>query len=51
MKDALKANMPNSDNFKSRAETDRLKSQCDLAVGALLSGLTNVVTICRLCRQ
>jgi hypothetical protein len=45
MKDALKANMPNSDKFKSTKATDRLESQCDLAVGALLSGLTNVVTI------
>lgn len=45
MQDALKANMPNTDKFKSRAETDRLEAQCDLAVGALLSGLTNVVTI------
>jgi hypothetical protein len=45
MKDALKANMPNTGKFKSTAQTDRLEAQCDLAVGALLSGLTNVVTI------
>ncbi|QDU92290.1 DUF1552 domain-containing protein [Lignipirellula cremea] len=45
MKDALQANMPNPDKFKNPAETDRLEAQCDLAVGALLSGLTNVVTI------
>lgn len=45
MKDALKANMPNPDKFKSTKATDRLESQCDMAVGALLSGLTNVVTI------
>lgn len=45
MKDALNANMPNPDKFKSTAATDRLESQCDMAVGALLSGLTNVVTI------
>lgn len=45
MREALKANMPNTDKFKSSAETDRLEAQCDLAVGALLSGMTNVVTI------
>jgi len=45
MKDRLKANMPNTDKFKSRVETDRLEAQCELAAGALLSGLTNVVTI------
>jgi hypothetical protein len=45
MQDALKANMPNTDKFKSTAETDRLEAQCDMAVSSLLSGLTNVVTI------
>jgi hypothetical protein len=45
MQDALKANMPNSDKFKSQVETDRLEAHCELAVSALLSGLTNVVTI------
>jgi hypothetical protein len=45
MKDRLKANMPNTDKFKSRVETDRLEAQCELAASALLSGLTNVVTI------
>lgn len=45
MKDALKANMPNTDKFRSTAETDRLEAQCDMAVSSLLSGLTNVVTI------
>jgi len=45
MRDRLRANMPNPDKFKSPAETDRLEAQCDMAVGALLSGLTNVVTI------
>jgi len=45
MKDVLKANMPNTDKFKSTAETDRLEAQCDMAVSSLLSGLTNVVTI------
>lgn len=45
MKDRLRANMPNTDKFQSQAETDRLEAHCDMAVGALLSGLTNVVTI------
>ena len=45
MQDVLKANMPNTDKFKSTAETDRLEAQCDMAVSSLLSGLTNVVTI------
>jgi hypothetical protein len=45
MKDRLKANMPNTDKFKSRVETDRLEAQCELAASTLLSGLTNVVTI------
>lgn len=45
MQDVLKANMPNTDKFKSKAETDRLEAQCDMAVSSLLSGLTNVVTI------
>lgn len=45
MRDRLRANMPNPDRFSSRLETDRLQAQCDMAVGALLSGLTNVVTI------
>jgi len=45
MRDRLRANMPNTDKFKSRVETDRLEAQCELAAGALLSGLTNVVTI------
>jgi hypothetical protein len=45
MQDVLRANMPNTDKFKSTAETDRLEAQCDMAVSSLLSGLTNVVTI------
>ena len=45
MKDRLRANMPVTDKFKSPAETDRLEAQCEMAVGSLLSGLTNVVTI------
>ncbi len=45
MKGRLQANMPNTDKFKSRAETDRLQAQCELAASVLLSGLTNVVTI------
>lgn len=45
MRDRLRANMPNTDRFRSRVETDRLEAQCELAAGALLSGLTNVVTI------
>lgn len=45
MKDRLRANMPVADKFRSPAETDRLEAQCEMAVGALLSGLTNVVTI------
>lgn len=45
MKAHLQANMPNTDKFKSRAETDRLQAQCEMAASALLSSLTNVVTI------
>ena len=45
MQDVLKANMPNTDKFKSTTETDRLEAQSDMAISSLLSGLTNVVTI------
>lgn len=45
MKARLRANLPNTDKFKSPAETDRLQAQCEMAASALLSGLTNVVTI------
>jgi len=45
IKDRLAANMPHPDKFKSKVETDRLEAQFDLAAGALLSGLTNCVTI------
>lgn len=45
IEDQLVANMPITDKFKSRVETDRLEAQCEMAVSSLLSGLTNVVTI------
>ena len=45
MKAQLKANMPDTDKFKSKLETDRLEAQCEMAVSSLLSGLSNVVTI------
>jgi len=45
IEDQLKANMPNTDTFKSKVETERLEAQCEMAVSSLLSGLTKVVTI------
>ena len=45
MKEQLQANMPTTDKFQSKLETDRLEAQCEMAASSLLSGLTNVVTI------
>jgi hypothetical protein len=46
IQDRLRANMPrNPDRFGSRVETERLEAQFDLAAGAILSGITNCVTI------
>ena len=36
---------PVTDKFKSKVETDRLSAQFDLAAGAIIGGLTNVVTL------
>jgi hypothetical protein len=45
IEEALKRNTPPPDAFQSPVETDRLEGQFDLAAAALISGLTNVVTI------
>lgn len=46
MAEALRANAPKvTDKYKSAVETDRLDAQFDLAGAALISGLTNVVTV------
>jgi hypothetical protein len=45
IKDTLKKNAPNPDKFTSKAETDRLEGQFDLAAASLIAGITNVVTL------
>jgi len=45
IKDRLKANVPASDKYASRVQTDRFEAQCAVAAAALASRLTNVVVI------
>ncbi len=46
IKDTLRKHAPiTSDKYTSEVETDRLDAQFDLAAAALISGLTNVVTL------
>jgi hypothetical protein len=45
IKDRLKEQALPPDRFKSPVETDRLEAQFDVAAAALISGLTNAVTI------
>ena len=45
IKDKLKEQALPPDRFKSPVETDRLEAQFDVAAAALISGLSNVVTI------
>jgi hypothetical protein len=45
IKDKLKEQALPPDRFKSPVETDRLEAQFDVAAAALISGLTNAVTI------
>ena len=45
IKDRLKANLPATDKFASRAQTDRFEAQCALTASALASRLTNVVLL------
>ena len=48
--DALKSNRPvPTDKFTSAIETDRLEAQFDIGAAALISGLTNVLTIASGC--
>ena len=49
IKDRLQANTPAIDKFNSRATTERFEAQCAIAVAALASRLTNVVTIDAAC--
>jgi hypothetical protein len=45
IEDRLRANMPHPDRYVSPVESDRFEAQFDLAASAILSGLTNVVTL------
>ena len=45
IKDRLKANLPATDKFASRVQTDRFEAHCALAASALASRLTNVVVL------
>lgn len=45
IKAGLEAHVPALDEFSGRAAPERFAAHCDLAVAAIASGLTNVVTI------
>ena len=45
IQDKIRRNQPITDKFHSELNIDRFESQCDILVSALISGLTNIVTL------